>query len=136
MCGISGVFAPGREAARLSYFALYALQHRGQESAGIAAADGGTMRSLKEMGLIGAIFDEDCLASLTGHIAIGHTRYSPTGSSIVVNAQPLLENTDSVEFAFAHNGNLTNTEELREKLSSSTVLQATSDTEVMAKMLV
>ena len=91
MCGITGVFAPGRDAARLAFFALYALQHRGQESAGIAAADGGTIRSHKEMGLLGAIFDEDILGELSGHIAIGHTRYSTTGSSIVVNAQPLLE---------------------------------------------
>ena len=90
MCGITGIFSPGRDAARLAYFGLYALQHRGQESAGIAAADGGTIRSHKDMGLIGAIFDEDCLTSLSGHIAIGHTRYSTTGSSIVVNAQPLL----------------------------------------------
>ncbi len=78
MCGITGVFAPGRDAARLAFFALYALQHRGQESAGIAAADGGTIRSHKEMGLLGAIFDEDILSELSGHIAIGHTRYSTT----------------------------------------------------------
>ncbi|MBV8489738.1 MAG: amidophosphoribosyltransferase [Candidatus Eremiobacteraeota bacterium] len=136
MCGITGVFAPGRDAARLAYFALYALQHRGQESAGIAAADGGTIRSHKEMGLLGAIFDEDILGELSGHIAVGHTRYSTTGSSIVVNAQPLLERTELGDFAFAHNGNLTNTDELRESLSPSTILQATSDSEVMAKLLV
>ena len=136
MCGITGVFAPGHDAARLAFFALYALQHRGQESAGIAAGDGGTMRHHKEMGLIGAIFDEDILAGLGGHIAVGHTRYSTTGSSIVVNAQPLLERTDIGDFAFAHNGNLTNTDELRETLSPSTTLQATSDSEVMAKVLV
>lgn len=136
MCGISGVFAPGREAARLSYFALYALQHRGQESAGIAAGDGGTIRSHKEMGLIGAIFDEESLGELSGHIAVGHTRYSTTGSSMVVNAQPLLERTEVGDFAFAHNGNLTNTDELRAGLSPSTTLQASSDSEVMAKVLV
>jgi amidophosphoribosyltransferase len=136
MCGIVGVFAPGRDAARLAYFALYALQHRGQESAGIAAADGGTIRSHKEMGLLSGIFDEDILSELTGHIAIGHTRYSTTGSSIVVNAQPLLERTELGDFAFAHNGNLTNTDELRESLSPTTVLQASSDSEVMAKLLV
>jgi amidophosphoribosyltransferase len=136
MCGITGVFAPGRDAARLAFFALYALQHRGQESAGIAAADGGTIRSHKEMGLLSAIFDEDILGELNGHIAIGHTRYSTTGSSIVVNAQPLLERTDLGDFAFAHNGNLTNTDELREALSPTTVLQASSDSEVMAKLLV
>jgi amidophosphoribosyltransferase len=136
MCGITGVFAPGRDAARLAFFALYALQHRGQESAGIAAADGGTIRSHKEMGLLGAIFDEDILAELSGHIAIGHTRYSTTGSSIVVNAQPLLERSELGDFAFAHNGNLTNTDELRESLAPTTVLQASSDSEVMAKLLV
>jgi amidophosphoribosyltransferase len=136
MCGIAGVFAPGREAARLGFFALFALQHRGQESAGIAAADGGTIRSHKDMGLIGQIFDEDVLAPLSGHIAVGHTRYSTTGSSIVVNAQPLLERSDIGDFAFAHNGNLTNTDELRETLSPTVTLRATSDSEVMAKLIV
>ncbi|HTV91165.1 MAG TPA: amidophosphoribosyltransferase [Verrucomicrobiae bacterium] len=136
MCGITGILTPGRDAARLAYFGLYALQHRGQESAGIAAADGGTIRSHKDMGLIGAIFDEESLAQLTGHIAVGHTRYSTTGSSIVVNAQPLLESTEIGDFAFAHNGNLTNTDDLRESLSPSTTLQATSDSEVMAKTIV
>src|ERR1700756_1315590 len=136
MCGITGVYAPGRDAARLSYFALYALQHRGQESAGIAAADGGTIRSHKEMGLIGAIFDEEALSKLDGYITVGHTRYSTTGSSVVVNAQPLLEQTEVGDFAFAHNGNLTNTDDLRESLSPSTTLQATTDSEVMAKIIV
>jgi amidophosphoribosyltransferase len=136
MCGITGIYAPGHDAARLAFFALYALQHRGQESAGIAAGDGGTIRSHKDMGLIGAIFDEEILAQLTGHIAAGHTRYSTTGSSIVVNAQPLLERTELGDFAFAHNGNLTNTDELRESLSPSVTLQATSDSEVMAKLIV
>jgi amidophosphoribosyltransferase len=136
MCGITGVYAPGRDAARLAFFALYALQHRGQESAGIAAADGGTIRSHKDMGLLGAIFDEEILGGLSGHIAVGHTRYSTTGSSIVVNAQPLLERTELGDFAFAHNGNMTNTDELRETLSPTTVLQASSDSEVVAKLLV
>jgi amidophosphoribosyltransferase len=136
MCGVTGVFAPQRDAARLAFFALYALQHRGQESAGIAASDGGTIRSHKEMGLLGAIFDEEILSALGGHIAVGHTRYSTTGSSMVVNAQPLLERTDIGDFAFAHNGNLTNTDDLRDTLSPTTVLQATSDSEVMAKLLV
>ncbi len=136
MCGIAGIFAPGRDAARLAFFALYALQHRGQESAGIAASDGGTIRSHKEMGLIGAIFDERILAGLSGHIAVGHTRYSTTGSSIVVNAQPLLERSDIGDFAFAHNGNITNTDELREMLSPTVTLQASSDSEVLAKLIV
>jgi amidophosphoribosyltransferase len=136
MCGITGVFAPQRDAARLAYFGLYALQHRGQESAGISAADGGTIRSHKEMGLLGAIFDEEILSSLGGHIAVGHTRYSTSGSSMVVNAQPLLERSDIGDFAFAHNGNMTNTDELRDTLSPTTVLQASSDSEVLAKLLV
>ena len=136
MCGITGVFAPGQDAARLAYFALFALQHRGQESAGIACADGGTIRSHKDMGLISAIFDEEILGELSGHIAAGHTRYSTTGSSIVVNAQPLLERTELGDFAFAHNGNLTNTDELRETLAPTTTLQASSDSEVMAKLIV
>jgi amidophosphoribosyltransferase len=136
MCGITGVFAPQRDAARLAYFGLYALQHRGQESAGIAAADGGSIRSHKEMGLLGAIFDEDILSSLGGHIAVGHTRYSTSGSSMVVNAQPLLERTDIGDFAFAHNGNMTNTDDLRDTLSPTTVLRASSDSEVLAKLLV
>jgi amidophosphoribosyltransferase len=88
------------------------------------------------MGLIGAIFDEEILGDLNGHIAIGHTRYSTTGSSIVVNAQPLLERTDVGDFAFAHNGNITNTDELRDSLSPTVTLQATSDSEVMAKVIV
>lgn len=135
MCGITGIFAPGRDAARLAYFALYALQHRGQESAGITAADGVTLRSHKKMGLLGAIFDEDVLSELSGHIAIGHTRYSTTGSSAVANAQPLLEDTSIGAFAFAHNGNLTNTDELREALPPTAVLLASSDTEVLGKAI-
>lgn len=136
MCGVAGIFAPGRDAARLAFFALYALQHRGQESAGIAAADGRTLRSHKAMGLLGAIFDEENLTELSGHIAVGHTRYSTSGSSIVVNAQPLLERSDIGDFAFAHNGNLTNTAELRSMLSPDLVLESSSDSEVLAKLLV
>jgi amidophosphoribosyltransferase len=136
MCGVIGVFAPGRDAARLAFFALYALQHRGQESAGIAAADGRTLRSHKAMGLLGAIFNEETLADLSGHIAVGHTRYSTSGSSVVVNAQPLLERSDLGDFAFAHNGNLTNTEDLRARLSSDLILSAESDSEVLAKLIV
>lgn len=136
MCGITGIFAPGHDAARLAFFGLYALQHRGQESAGIAVSDGGTIRSHREMGLLSAIFDEEILSGLTGYIATGHTRYSTSGSSVVVNAQPLLETTEIGDFAFAHNGNLTNTDELRDTLSPTTILQATSDSEVLAKLIV
>jgi amidophosphoribosyltransferase len=135
-CGVAGVYAPGCDVARLVFFGLYALQHRGQESAGIAVSDGFSIANHRDMGLISQIFDEETLAGLTGYIAVGHTRYSTTGSSIVVNAQPLLEQTEIGEFAFAHNGNLTNTEELREELSPTTILQATSDSEVLAKLIV
>ena len=136
MCGVVGVFAPGRDAARLAYFALYALQHRGQESAGIAVSDGGKMLSHNSMGLVGAIFDEGILAKLTGYLAVGHTRYSTSGGSIVVNAQPLLEQSTIGEFVFAHNGNLTNDDELRSQLSPELTLVATSDSEVFAKSIV
>jgi amidophosphoribosyltransferase len=135
-CGIVGVYSPGHDVARLTYFGLHALQHRGQESAGIAVADGLTLACHREMGLLTSIFTEDILSQLRGHIAVGHTRYSTTGSSAVVNAQPLLERSDLGEIALAHNGNLTNTGELRELLSPSTVLQASSDSEVLAKLLV
>jgi amidophosphoribosyltransferase len=136
MCGVVGVFAPGRDAARLAYFALYALQHRGQESAGIAVSDGGKMVSHAAMGLVGAIFDEEILSKLTGYLAVGHTRYSTSGGSIVVNAQPLLEQSTIGEFVFAHNGNLTNDDELRAQLSPALTLVATSDSEVFAKSIV
>jgi len=135
-CGVTGIYAPGHDVARLAYFALYALQHRGQESAGIAVSDGGSIECHREMGLLSSIFDEEILSKLTGYIATGHTRYSTTGSSIVVNAQPLLESTELGEFAISHNGNLTNTDALRKTLSASTVLQATSDSEVLAKLIV
>ena len=135
-CGITGVFLPGKDVARSAYFALYALQHRGQESAGIAVSDGGSIACHREMGLLSGIFDEEILGRLQGHIAVGHTRYSTTGSSVVVNAQPLLERTDIGEIALAHNGNLTNTEALRDGLSPHIVLQATTDSELLAKLLV
>jgi len=135
-CGVVGIYAPGTEVARHAYFGLYALQHRGQESAGIAVSDGATIVCHREMGLISSIFDEEILGNLTGYIAVGHTRYSTTGSSIVVNAQPLLERAAFGDLTLAHNGNLTNTEELRGTLQAATVLQATSDSEVLAKAIV
>ncbi|MBV8601400.1 MAG: amidophosphoribosyltransferase [Candidatus Eremiobacteraeota bacterium] len=136
MCGVVGIYAPGRDVARLAYFALYALQHRGQESAGIAVSDGQKIVSHVEMGLLGAIFDEEILSRLRGYLAVGHTRYSTTGSSVVVNAQPLLEQSTIGEFVFAHNGNLTNHESLAETLSPDLVLVATSDSEVFSKKIV
>jgi amidophosphoribosyltransferase len=135
-CGIVGIYAPGNDVARRAYFGLYALQHRGQESAGIAVSDGATIVCHREMGLISSIFDEDILSGLTGYISVGHTRYSTTGSSIVVNAQPLLEHAEFGDLTVAHNGHLTNTDALRSTLEPATVLQATSDSEVFAKAVV
>ena len=134
-CGVVGIHAPGRDAARLAYFGLYGLQHRGQESAGIAVFNGKRIACYREMGLISSIFNEEILARLGGHIAVGHTRYSTTGSSVVVNAQPLLETSDLGQIAFAHNGNLTNTEILRAALPRTSGNGANSDSEVLAKTL-
>ncbi|WP_168626865.1 MULTISPECIES: amidophosphoribosyltransferase [unclassified Cryobacterium] len=111
-CGVFGVWAPGEEVAKLSYFGLYALQHRGQESAGIASSDGTKILVYKDMGLVSQVFNESSLNTLTGHLAIGHTRYSTTGSSSWRNAQPTLGRTVSGTVALGHNGNLTNTAEL------------------------
>jgi amidophosphoribosyltransferase len=135
MCGVVGIYAPGQDVARLTFFGLYALQHRGQESAGIAVSDGTSIVCHRAMGLLSSIFDEEILARLQGFVAVGHTRYSTTGSSVVVNAQPLLEHSPFGDVALAHNGNLTNTDELRESLSSITVLQASSDSEVLTKAI-
>jgi len=135
-CGVVGVYAPGFDVARLAFFGLYALQHRGQESAGIAVSDGGSIVCHREMGLLSSIFDEEILARLQGYIAVGHTRYSTTGSSVVVNAQPLLERAPFGDLALAHNGNLTNTDELRDSLQPETTLHASSDSEVLAKAIV
>jgi amidophosphoribosyltransferase len=101
-CGVCGIFAPGEDVARSTFFALYSLQHRGQESAGIAVSDGQTLRCHKDMGLISQIFTEEMLESLPGHLSVGHTRYSTTGSSIVYNAQPLMTHTEIGQFALAH----------------------------------
>ena len=116
-CGVFGVWAPGEEVAKLTFYGLYALQHRGQESAGIATSDGKRIVVFKDMGLVSQIFTENDLATLKGDIAIGHCRYSTTGSSVWANAQPTLRSTDHGSIALAHNGNLTNTGDLAESLS-------------------
>jgi len=113
-CGVFGVWAPGEEVAKLTYYGLYALQHRGQESAGIATSDGDRINVYKDMGLVSQVFDESTLNTLKGHIAVGHCRYSTTGSSTWANAQPTLGATRTGTVALAHNGNLTNTAELFE----------------------
>ncbi len=111
-CGVFGVWAPGEEVAKLAYFGIYALQHRGQESAGIATSDGSKILVYKDMGLVSQVFNESSLNTLIGHLAIGHTRYSTTGSSSWQNAQPTLGRTAAGTVALGHNGNLTNTAEL------------------------
>ncbi len=115
-CGVFGVYAPGQAVAHLTYLGLYALQHRGQESAGIAVSDGQTITVSKDMGLVTQVFDERRLAPLDGHLAIGHVRYSTTGSSSWRNAQPVYRSVGDAGFALGHNGNLTNTVELAEHL--------------------
>ncbi|ROR72540.1 amidophosphoribosyltransferase [Bogoriella caseilytica] len=111
-CGVFGVWAPGEDVSRLTYFGIYALQHRGQESAGIATSNGEQILIYKDMGLVSQVFDDRALESLRGHIAVGHTRYSTTGSSEWINAQPTLGPTAAGTVALAHNGNLTNTADL------------------------
>ena len=117
-CGVFGVWAPGEEVSKLTYFGLYALQHRGQESAGIAVSNGTQLLVYKEMGLVAQVFDEATLESLKGHVAIGHSRYSTTGSSNWENAQPVLRTTKNGHLALAHNGNLINTTEIKERVSN------------------
>jgi len=111
-CGVFGVWAPGEDVAKLTYFGLYALQHRGQESAGIAVSDGDHVLVVKDMGLVAQVFDEGQLSALRGHLAVGHCRYSTTGASVWENAQPTFHPTVGGSVALAHNGNLTNTTEL------------------------
>lgn len=134
-CGVFGIFAPQIEAiAKLTYFGLFALQHRGQESAGIATFDAsGELLSHKAMGLVSQVFDENTLASLHGHIAIGHNRYSTSGSSKLENAQPIIVDTRLGKLALAHNGNLVNHVDLRaELLAQGHILDTTSDSEGIA----
>jgi amidophosphoribosyltransferase len=135
-CGVFGVHAPGHEVARLAYFALFALQHRGQESAGIATAEtGGVMMTLRDTGLVSQVFDEQKLRSLTGDLAIGHVRYSTTGSSGWENAQPIYRS-DRFELALAHNGNLVNAVELHAELRRRDIsFRSTSDSEIIAALL-
>src|ERR671923_1498831 len=141
MCGIVGIWNPASadptEAARLAFFSLYALQHRGQESAGIAATDGTDLRTVRRMGLVGQVFSEPDLRVLGGRAAIGHTRYSTTGSSRIQNAQPMVvSEQDLGELAIGHNGNCINARELRDEMSREGVRFATSsDTEVVAHMI-
>ena len=136
MCGVFGIRAPERDVARVAYFGLFALQHRGQESAGIAVSDGGRLTVLRDMGLVAQVFSEQTLRGLQGDIAIGHTRYSTTGSTHWANAQPLVHHGRVRTVALGHNGNLTNAEELRAELTDDGVtVNTTSDSELIAALI-
>lgn len=135
-CGVFGVYAPGEDVAKLAYFGLYALQHRGQESAGIATFEGEQVHLHKDMGLVSQVFNESILGHLPGDLAVGHTRYSTTGSSRVVNAQPAIVNTRLGPLALAHNGNLVNAANLRhELLENNHNVVTTTDSELIALAL-
>jgi amidophosphoribosyltransferase len=137
-CGVFGVYAPGEDVARLTFYGLYALQHRGQESAGIATSNGEAFSLRTGMGLVSQVFDEEDLAHLKGKIAIGHTRYSTAGGSLECNAQPIVvdDRHSGAPIALAHNGNLTNAELLREDLESQGIaVESTADSELIAHLL-
>jgi amidophosphoribosyltransferase len=134
-CGVFGVYAPEHDVARLAYFALYALQHRGQESAGIATSENGQIMTVRDLGLVSQVFDEEKLRALQGEMAVGHVRYSTTGSSAWENAQPVWRS-DRRQVALAHNGNLINAVELHSELSDRGVqFRGTSDSEIIAALL-
>jgi amidophosphoribosyltransferase len=136
VCGVFGIRSPERDVARIAYFGLFALQHRGQESAGIAVSDDGRLTVLRDMGLVSQVFDEQSLSGLHGDAAIGHTRYSTTGSTQWANAQPLLHHGPARTVALGHNGNLTNASALREHLAEEGVrLSSTSDSELIAALI-
>jgi len=135
-CGVIGIFAPHEDAARMAFFGLCALQHRGQEAAGIAVSDGQSMSMHKNVGLVTQVFSPNKLDELEGHLAVGHTRYSTTGSSSARNAQPFMIETIHGPLALAHNGNLINSAVLREELLAQGVgMSSSSDSEVMTMML-
>jgi amidophosphoribosyltransferase len=134
-CGVCGIFAH-EDAAKLTYFGLYALQHRGQESAGIVSSDGERIHQYRGMGLVPEVFSEEILQSLTGHLAIGHVRYSTTGESNVINAQPFTATHLGCTLSVAHNGNLVNIRALREELEKDgSIFQSTMDSEVVIHLM-
>jgi amidophosphoribosyltransferase len=134
-CGVFGIVAPGREVARLAYFALYALQHRGQESAGIASSQGGHIMAMRDQGLVNQVFDEQKLRALQGDMAVGHVRYSTTGANSWENSQPVWR-ADRREVALGHNGNLVNAVELHAELRERGVtFRSTSDSEIIAALV-
>jgi amidophosphoribosyltransferase len=133
MCGVFGIRAPGRDVSRLTYFGLYALQHRGQESAGIAVSEGGRLTAQRDLGLVAQVFDERSLCALQGELAIGHTRYSTTGGNAWANSQPLVHHGRVRTVALGHNGNLVNAEALRHEVGKP--LGSSSDSEVIAVLV-
>src|SRR5579862_6120730 len=143
-CGVFGVWSPGEDVAKLAYYGLQALQHRGQESAGIAVSDGRRIVVHKEMGLVAQVFDEPSLTALRGDIAVAHCRYSTTGAPVWANAQPTFRSTPIASVALGHNGNLTNTRELAAMLPDDSGgaapgaprVDATSDTDVLTELIV
>jgi amidophosphoribosyltransferase len=136
MCGVLGICAPDRDVARLAHFGLHALQHRGQESAGIAVSDEGRLTVLRDLGLVAQVFNEQNVRALTGQLAIGHNRYSTTGSAHWANSQPILQHGSARTVALGHNGNLVNASELREELAAGGVkLSSSSDTELIAALV-
>ena len=135
-CGVVGVYLPGEQVARVVFFGQYALQHRGQESAGICAADGERIRCHTAMGLVSQAFQEDTLAGIPGHIGIGHNRYSTTGSSNLANAQPIVVRGPDIELALAHNGNVINAADLRIELAEwGCDFASTGDSEIIAHLI-
>ncbi len=141
-CGVFGVWAPGEDVAKLSYYGLYALQHRGQEAAGIAVADGSQVLVFKDLGLVSQVFDEQTLGAMPGHVAIGHCRYSTTGSTTWENAQPVFHVTAAgTGVALGHNGNLVNTTELADRARKAGLINhnlpgaATTDSDILGALL-
>src|SRR5436190_120900 len=132
-CGLFGVWAPGEDVSRLTYFGLFALQHRGQESAGMAVSDGRNILVFRELGLVSQVFDEATLSTLQGDLGVGHTRYSTTGSTTWENAQPAFKTDGSSSIALGHNGNLVNTQDLAEREGWRS--KATTDSDLVASML-
>ena len=138
-CGVFGVWAPDEDVAKLTYYGLYALQHRGQEAAGIAVSDGSAVLVYKDLGLVAQVFDEGTLSSLRGSVAVGHTRYSTTGASTWENAQPTFRTTEAgTGLALCHNGNLVNTAELAAKAADDGVpgaFLATNDSDLVTALI-
>lgn len=135
-CGVFGIYSPDGEVARETYFGLYALQHRGQESAGIAVSDGKEIKLHKDMGLVSEVFNDEIIKGMKGKIAIGHVRYSTSGSSFQINAQPLTFRYYQGMLALAHNGNLTNASRLRQSLTTTgSVFQTSTDSEVIVNLI-